>query len=438
MYKKEYHLKQIDDALNQKRRDILADGRTKPSATEAAEGKYLLELRDKIDAGAEIDFDASMDRPIRPNVGGKNMRKAETAIKPANDKSYRGMFYPNESNKTFSNDEWRSTGEFMRTFLGGRYDPRFQQVPVEEIRAMGGTVGSEGGFLIPEAYSQQLMDASLAREIVRARCKVYPMVSSDLYVPGWDDLDGSGGDTAGFTMQWLAESQTATANTGKVRSIHLKAKTGAVYANVTLELMQDSPAFERDLNAILAKAIGRGIDKAILNSKDVGGPRSILNSPCLVTCSKDTGQSAGTLNYANVSQMFSRMLDHEGAIWVTNHATLPELLTLGQAVGTGGSHIKVLREDSGTYHLLGRPIVFTDLLPTLGTKGDLIFANFNYYALGLRKEVFALSTNADRWLQREHSFMVGVRLDGEPSLAKVVTPENGETLSPFVCLETRS
>lgn len=434
MYDKKYNLDQIHTALKETMLEI-QEARRLPNAEEKAWANRLMDFETRINNGEQIDMSKSQNEPTKPDPGGRNI--TEKAITPANGKDYRSMFYPNEPRKQFTTDEWRSTGEFMRTFLSGRFDPRFIPAPIEELRSMSGLIGSEGGFLIPEAYSKEMLDASLPMEVVRPRCKVFPMVSSDLYVPGWDNLDGSSGDTAGFEMQWLGESQTATPGTGKVRSIHLKAKTGAVYANVTLELMQDAPAFEQELNAILSKAIGRGIDKAILNSGDAGGPRSILTSPSLVTASSEAGQSSGTLTYVNVSNIFARQLDHEGAVWVTNHATLPQLLTLGQAVGTGGSHVKVLDESNGTYRLLGKEVVFTDLLPTLGTKGDILYCNFKYYALGLRKELFALSTNAERWLQREHSFMLAVRLDGEPSLAKVVTPENGETLSPFVCVETR-
>jgi hypothetical protein len=65
------------------------------------------------------------------------------------------------------------------------------------------------------------------------------------------------------------------------------------------------------------------------------------------------------------------------------------------------------------------------------------FIDFNFYALGIRKEIFLEATDAVKWLQRERSFRVLLRFDGQPTLDKPVTPENGETLSPIVTLAAR-
>jgi len=77
-------------------------------------------------------------------------------------------------------------------------------------------------------------------------------------------------------------------------------------------------------------------------------------------------------------------------------------------------------------------------MPPLGDADDCAFVDFNFYALGLRKDVAIDISDAPRWLQRERSFRVLIRFDGQCTLDKAVTPENGDTLSPIVTLAERA
>jgi len=399
-----------------------------PTKEERAEGQRLFDIADKYRNG-EYDPTEQPTRPD-PSYGETSMTDKEKATSPATDRSYRGMFC--DSDRALSTDGWKSNVEFLRTFLQGRSDPRFQ------FRAMSGLTGAAGAFAIPEQYAKEMLDTALKQEIVRNYCKVFPMDSSDLYVPGWDTQDMSGGEIAGFKMQWLGESQTGTAQTGKLRSIHLRAKSGVIYANVSMELLQDAKGFEAELNAQLAKAIADGIDSALINNSDAGGPGSILGADCLIEVSKEAGQSATTINYENVVKMYARQLDHKNAIFIANHTVLPQILSLGKAVGTGGSVVPVLNEDNGTYRLLGKPVILSDKCPTLGTMGDILYVNLDYMALGMRKDLMIETSNANRWLQRENSFRIIVRMDAAPMLSKALEPNNGDSLGPFIALQTRS
>jgi HK97 family phage major capsid protein len=136
--------------------------------------------------------------------------------------------------------------------------------------------------------------------------------------------------------------------------------------------------------------------------------------------------------------MFARQLNPERAVWLFNPSTVPELLEQSVAVGTGGSFVPLLNESSGQFKIFGRPVYFHPAMPALGDAGDSAFVDFNFYALGLRRELWIDVSDAPRWLERERSFRILMRFDGQCTLDKEITPENGDSLSPVVTLGERA
>jgi len=267
------------------------------------------------------------------------------------------------------------------------------------------------------------------------------MGSGTLQVPGWNVLDMSGGDMAGFTMQFLGEGATATKQTGKVRLIELSANKGMIYGEASNELAFDAPNFEASLQYILAQAISYGYDKYFLTGTGAGQPLGVLSATnSLIVQDKEAGQAADTIQYENLANMWARMYPagRRNAVWVANSDTLPQLMTLGIMVGVGGVHYPVLRESDGGYSIFGRPCYFTPVLPTLGDQGDICLVDLTQYAIGMRKGM-ALEFSIHPGFQEDMlSFRVVTRFDGQPLWNKYHSPENGATQSWAVTLEERA
>jgi hypothetical protein len=80
--------------------------------------------------------------------------------------------------------------------------------------------------------------------------------------------------------------------------------------------------------------------------------------------------------------------------------------------------------------LFGKPILFTEKTPALGTAGDLILCDLSQYAIGLRQDVILDRSNAPGWTRDVESFRVILRADGASLWSNAVTPANGtNTLS---------
>jgi HK97 family phage major capsid protein len=348
-------------------------------------------------------------------------------------RDYRSMF--NFAHKaSLETGGFKDCAEFLHVMESGRHDPRLQV-----LASMGEGIPGSGGFSVPEQFSSEWLDASLPNEIVRNLCHIYPMESETKLIPGWDGSDMSGGAThGGLTMAFIAEGATDTPQTAKMRQIKLNARMAAIYVDASIELVQDGVDFAANLQTALKQSLGYGIDRFCIAGDGAGCPLGVLNAACKIQIEKETGQDAGSLQYGNIKKMFARQLNPQGAVWLFNATAIPELLEQSVAVGTGGNHVPLLNERDGKFTILGRPVYFHPAMPALGSADDSAFVDFNFYGLGLRKEVWIDQTDAVKWLQRERSFRILMRFDGMCTLDKAVTPEHGDTLSPIVTLAERA
>ncbi|WP_268876575.1 phage major capsid protein [Acetivibrio saccincola] len=176
-----------------------------------------------------------------------------------------------------------------------------------------------------------------------------------------------------------------------------------------------------------------------INGTGEGQPLGIINDPALITVDKEDSQSAATITYQNVVNMFSRLAPScfTNAVWLANPSVIPQLLTMTITIGTGGAQIPVFREESGKFTLLGKEVLFTEKCPALGAKGDLILADLSQYTIGMRKEIALDRSNVPGWMEDMTDYRVIVRVDGQGTWDKPITPKNGATLSWAVALEAR-
>jgi HK97 family phage major capsid protein len=428
--------------LSRAKGQIEAQARKSGRSLTEEEARLVVDIEDKIDQlvkeqptggplsmGENFSWDANGNRVALETNGSIETGHEISAVRA---RDFRAMF-GFARNQHLDTGGFKDCGEFLAAVHSGRFDPRL-------VRAsMGETVPSQGGFAVPSQFSSEWLDASLPAELVRNLCRVFPMTETSLQVPGWDAADMSAGAThGGFTMTFLAEGSTATPQTPKLRQIMLNARVGGIYCDASLELVADGKNFETNLQTALTKSIGYGLDRYCISGSGAGCPQGFLNAPCKVQITKESGQRADTVVYQNVKKMFARQLNPGAACWIFNATAIPELLEQSVAVGTGGSFVPLLNESSGRFTIFGRPVYFHPAMPTLGDADDCAFVDFNFYALGLRQEVAIDISDAPRWLQRERSFRILMRFDGQCTLDKAVTPEHGLSLSPVVTLAERA
>jgi HK97 family phage major capsid protein len=363
--------------------------------------------------------------------GGGSIRRdgAFALVGPKGQKDYHSLF--GNSGYQWPDKETN----FFAAALSGRHHPGLIR------NSMSETVPSDGGFLVPSEQAARIHAVSLENELVMPRCYVQPMRSNSIKIPAMSIGDHSTALFGGFTASYTAEAGTISEANPKSRAMELNAKKLTGLIRFSSELNADVPGGMGQIEQLCGKGLSWYRDKAFLKGTGAGEPLGILNAACTVEVEKETGQNADTIVYENLTKMMSRIFagSFQNSVWVCHQTTIPQLLTLSLAVGTGGDHIPVMKESNGKFSILTRPVVFTEKTETLGNKGDIMLADFSQYVVGLRGEGMRFDTSIHVAFETDEILSrIIERHDGQPLWDAPLTLEDGSTtVSPFVTLEAR-
>lgn len=404
------------------------------TAAEVASRKELMDLIDETNA-----IVASMEREealnTRLSQAGPPLTASGSRIQVGEDRA---------SKEKFSSFGAQLTAVMNAARPGGKVDARLYNAA-----GLNETVPSEGGFLVQQDFSTELLQDVFQTGILASRCRRIPISgnANSLKINGIDETSRASTRSGGILGYWEEEAAEKTASKPKFRKIELSLKKliGLCYA--TDELLSDAAALEGVIRNGFVSEFGFLLDDAIINGSGAGQPLGILNAGCLVSVSAETGQTAATVMAENVIKMYSRMFatSRPNAVWLINQNIEPQLFTMSLAVGTGGIPIYMPAgglsgQPYGT--LFGRPVIAIEQAATLGTVGDIIFADLGGgYILAEKGGVQSDMSIHVRFVYDESVFRFVMRVDGQPVRASALTPYKGGasyTQSHFVALATRS
>lgn len=334
-----------------------------------------------------------------------------------------------------------STGKRSLVSTGHR-----EALKVLEDRAAGSDEQMEsanpyGGFLVPEAFSPNLMKLDPEADPMAGRTTNLPMTAPTVHIPARVDKNHSSSVSGGLQVYRSVETQSKTTSRMSLERIKLDVDSlfGAAY--VTEELLADSPV---SFAALLEQGFRdefmvKLVDERI-NGTGVGEYLGVLNSPCLVSISKETGQAADTIVYNNIIKMRARCWGYDNAVWLYNQDCLPQLMQLSLPIGTAGSAMwQTSAREGEPDMLLGRPAIATEYCDTIGDKGDIILGNWSQYLEGTYQPLQSGESIHVRFLNHERTFKFWTRNAGAPWWRSALTPKNStSTLSPFVVLNARA
>jgi HK97 family phage major capsid protein len=307
-----------------------------------------------------------------------------------------------------------------RTYAGMFFQGRKLKINEEEIRAFRASMvegtPSAGGFSVPEPLAAQWLDDSIESEIIRPRATVWPMDSATRKVPGWDCSDQSSTLFGGFAMEFIAEEGPGTKQTGKLRMIKLTAKKGAIFVDMSNELLEDGLGMDAQLDRAMRTSIGYGMDEYFINGVGASQPLGLRNDPAKITVDKENAQTDDTIVYANLSNMYARMYPagRQRAVWLANSTAITQLL--GLTIGTNSAYVPVMTESNGQFFIFGRPVLFNSHMPVVGDEDDIMFVDLSQYAIGIRRDLKLEKSNIPGWTNDLMSYRALLRFDGQGHL----------------------
>jgi len=354
----------------------------------------------------------------------------------ANTPRAKGAIYNPKAMGAAIDKEYESSADYFYSIWHNRNHDQENSAKLQRIRnAFSSTVPSEGGFLVPENLRAELLRVSLETSIVRPRARVVPMETARVPFPAIDSTSNVSSVYGGIVGYWTEEGAALTASQASFGRVVLDAKKLTAYTEVPNELVSDSIiSFQAFMDEIFPEALGFYEDDAFINGGGVGEPLGFLNAGARITVTENT---ANLIKWADVVEMYSRMLPGSlnRAVWIASIDTFPQLAVMELSTGSPAVWINNGMSEGPPMTLLGRPVIFTEKVPGLGTTGALNFVDFGYYLIGDRQVMSAMSSPHFKFQNDLTAYRIIERVDGRPWLESAITPKNNtDTLSPFVSL----
>ena len=302
--------------------------------------------------------------------------------------------------------------------------------------ALSGDSGVTGGYLVPEEFSDRLMQIAGEEAIVRPRAFRYPMTGRTAYLTALDQTFTPSGENSAFlggvSAAWTEEAGALTETEPTFENIELSVWKLGGYTLSSSEVRADSAiALDALLTRLFGQAIAYHEDYAFLRGNGVSKPLGALSAACAVSVSRAT---ASQLNLADTTTMLSKLpaSSWKNAVWLMNQSVLPQLMTMDD-----GTNIVWLpnAQESTPIRLHGLPIIWTEKLPALGTAKDVALCDFSYYVVADRQPIAIASSEHFRFSNDQVAWRFTTRVGGQPWLKSTIVLNDGSTqISPFVYL----
>jgi HK97 family phage major capsid protein len=385
-----------------------------------------LEIRGILESNTDVDLDAlSTELKSLEDEAKEIRRRADMAA------SIQGGNAPDTRKKDEGSSEWRNFGEFLQAVRWNQRDSRLSYQEFEK-RDMQVLPGASGGFLVPPQYSSMILQVQPQDAIIRPRATVIPAGDPPDAPITFPTLNQSGarGVYSGVTVAWIAEGARKPQTEPAFLETTLTPKEVATHVVVSDKLLRNAEAASSVVTTLLRRAILAAEDAAYLSGNGVGQPMGIIGHPSSINVGRN---NPNVIAYADVVAMFARAKFGGPLCWIASPTTLPQLMTI--ADGNQRLLWQPNARDGAPGTLLGFPVLINERSPVLGTQGDLVLADLQYYLIKDGSGIFISASEHVQFLNNKTVIKAFFNVDGQPWLSTPLLLEDGvSTVSPFVVL----
>lgn len=319
----------------------------------------------------------------------------------------------------------RGIAEFLYLARYKKDDPR--------IVALTTTTGEGGRYAIPPTFDPTPKELEQEGAIIRPRSMPWPVdperPDADMYVPALDQGTASQNMFGGAQVAYRAETAAGPTGDLKLRQVHLKPKEIKGIIEPPNTLLRNWAAAEPTIRRMYNSALVGFEETKFFSGDGVVGARGIIN----VSCRLDHARAAANqLSYADTMGMLQKARKGMSLFWLASDDLLTQLLSLEDNLGN--LIFKEKATDDVPDRLHGKPVLWSERSPNLGTRGDLVLCDLSYY---LVTAGYPMSIE----LSEHEKFSQGITVirllgghDADAWLKDPITHEGGRQRSPFVVL----
>jgi HK97 family phage major capsid protein len=339
--------------------------------------------------------------------------------------------------------EFESIGEFLSAVRFNQNDQRLHFVEgasaAEDENGLRAEMRMDsdtaGGFMVPTQFRSNIMSVAPQDALVRPRANVIPAGSppdAGITMPALDQSGENPGNVhGGMTFAWIEEGGEKPDTDAALRGITLTPHEIAGTVTVTDKLLRNWQASASFLENLMRGGVSAAEDYAFLRGTGNGQPLGALNAPVLKLVNRGV---ANQVSYTDLVNMVAVLLMRGGSpVWSIPQGALPQIAKLKDE---NGNYIWVANAREGfAGTLLGYPVRWNNRAPALGSKGDILLADWSYYLIKDGSGPFVAASEHVLFKQNKTVIKIFWNVDGAPWMNAPFKEENGYEVSPFVGLD---
>jgi len=341
---------------------------------------------------------------------------------------------------------FRTVGEYLNAVVrasakGAQPDPRLIANAPTSFGQEG--VGADGGFAVPPDFRTQIVQKVMGEASLLSRTDVNTSSSNSMTVPVDETTPWQ--STGGIQATWESEGGQKGQSKPALTEKTVKLNKLVALVPLTDELLEDAPAMAGYVNRKAPEKIDFKVNEAIIKGTGVGQPLGILNSGGTISVSPESGQTADTVRFANIVNMWGRMAasSKPNAVWLANQDIEAQLMQM--SFPGSGTAVPVYLPPGGLSAapygtLLGRPLITSEAMPALGDAGDLILADMSQYLSLVKGGGVRQDVSIHLWFDFDvTAFRFVLRIGGQPWYnSPIVRPDGQPTRGYFIALGERA
>jgi HK97 family phage major capsid protein len=329
-----------------------------------------------------------------------------------------------------------------------RIEKHWKCIPIQKT-ALAEQSGITGGYTVPVQFYAELMRELAEESWLRQKATTLPMQSRTMLIPALTQSGTPSGASSAFFGGISASFQSgegvaSTETEPTFRQIELVARDLVFHTIASNQLLQDNAvALDTMLTTLFKEAMLHFVEWYMINGNAVNQPRGVLGAPATVSVPRAT---ASRVKLVDIAKMKSRLIVNswKNACWAMNPSVLPELI---QMADSDNGRLVWLNQMGGNRDgggasaplptmVLGLPVYWTEKLPYLGTRGDVMLLDPSKIVFGDRMALQIDVSPHVKFIENQMVWRVIQRFDSKPWLDAPITLQSGTiTVSPFVALD---
>ena len=336
-----------------------------------------------------LERQAAIDRELAAPVNAPITQKPESGR-------------PAEAKKGIASDTYRSA-----------FWNQLRRISTPEIRnALEAGEESEGGYLVPDAYEQTLLQSMDDFNIVRQVAHKFRTNSGSHKIP----IVASQGEAS-----WIDEEGAIPESDDSFGLISIGAYKIGTLIKVSEELLSDSVFnLESYFSQEFGRRLGSKEEQAFLVGDGTGKPSGIFDA----TLGGETGVTAASATAISADELIDLYYSlknayRSSAVWMMNETTVKAIRKLKDA---NGNYLWAPGlKDGETDTLLGKKLLTSVYIPELATGNRTIaFGDFSNYWIGDRQGISFKRLNELYAVTGQVGFLATQRVDGRLVMREAV------------------